>query len=99
VQKNKKAAPFSEAEIVINFDDGIDKLASILSVALALGIVTKEKGWCKYGDRRFRESQLAEVMADEPSIMEALEEARNKLVISAPSSVADDDLDEDEDGG
>lgn len=97
VQKNKKAAPFSEAEIVINFDDGIDRLASILAVALALGIVTKEKGWCKYGERRFRESQLAEIMGDEPGIMEALEEARNRLVVSAqPEGAGDDDFEDDD---
>lgn len=90
VKKNKKAAPFSEAEVVIRFDTGIDKLQSILSVAFALDIVVKDKGWCKYGDKRFRDSQFGAILEENPGIMEALEKARNEM-----SFVSDEDEDAD----
>jgi len=80
VKKNKMRAPHSECEIVIRFATGIDNLASLLSVALQTGIVTKDKGWYKYGKTKFQERHFGDVLEKHPEIMEELEALKSELV-------------------
>jgi len=52
VKKNKTAPPFRTAEFCISFGHGIDTLAGILDMAIAMEIVKKRGAWFAYGSEQ-----------------------------------------------
>jgi recombination protein RecA len=55
IVKNKVAAPFTEAEFDIMYNEGISNTGSLLDLALEKGIVEKRGSWLSY-----KGSQLAQ---------------------------------------
>lgn len=50
--KNRYYPPFSEAEISLNFIDGIDKWAGMLDLAINAGIVTQKGSWYSIEEKK-----------------------------------------------
>jgi len=48
VVKNKVAPPFAEAEFDILFDQGINKMGSLLDIGLKLGVLEKKGAWVQF---------------------------------------------------
>lgn len=50
--KNKVAPPYKKGEFVIYFGKGIDKIDSLLSVAVNLEVIDKKGAWYAYGEEK-----------------------------------------------
>jgi len=76
VKKNKLTGARGDAEMVITDEaGGIDQDASILAVALQAGVITKDRGWCLYEGKKFRESAFSTILDEhEKEIMAGLQE-------------------------
>jgi len=66
VEKNKLAPPFREARFIINFQNGVDRMANLLDLVVGLGLAQKSGGWyslqgdlASLYDRKFREAEWA----------------------------------------
>lgn len=62
VIKNNVNRPFLEVEVPILYGFGIDRVGDLLGAAIDYGIIGKAGGWCSYGDKKFREDQLRELI-------------------------------------
>jgi len=49
IRKNKCSAPFKEAEFCISFGYGIDRMASILDMAIEMKVIAKRGAWFNMG--------------------------------------------------
>lgn len=78
VTKNRLNAPYKEAKFDIVFGHGIDRIADIVEVASAVGVVEKAGAWYNYGDTKFQGmKQIREKLSENPDL---LEEIRVKTV-------------------
>lgn len=99
VRKNKLAAPFSKTEAIINFADGLDNNASILSIAQQKNIVKKSGSWYVYEGKKFYERDFGKILVEHPEIMDELEAIQQKDLkekTAVPDEGAYDDGDESE---
>lgn len=104
VKKNKNAAPFSEADVTIWFDErGVDDNMSILAMAVAINIIEKDRAYyvyeCDDGDiRKFQQGGFAKLLEELPEIMRKINEFKSSLAaIDAAAEEEDDDEAEDAD--
>jgi len=96
VTKNKVAPPFREAELIIDYNYGIDDEASRLMMARELGIIKKRGGWLEYEGETFRASEVPDNIRE--AVNGRLEEVmRERLVIPSKGQATDED-DEEGDG-
>lgn len=58
VKKNKTAPPFRTAEFCISFGHGIDKVAGILDMAMAMKVVTKKGSWFSCGAEQIAQGRI-----------------------------------------
>ncbi len=100
VRKNKNAAPFSTAQVVIRFDSGFDNVLSLLHIALEIGVLKKSKGFVWFHGEKFRESAFAKFYKDHPEILDEVNAIKNGLA-AQDKEAEDKDLpdpdDDDED--
>lgn len=54
VKKNKVAPPQKVALFTFDYETGIDKIGSVIDVAIELGIIKKAGAWFSYGEQRFQ---------------------------------------------
>jgi recombination protein RecA len=63
VVKNKVAPPFTEAEFDIMFNQGIDKLGSLLDTGLKFGVVEKKGAWVQFSGELIGQGREAALRA------------------------------------
>lgn len=74
--KNNVNRPFIEVEVPILYGHGIDRVGDLLGAAVDYGIVEKAGGWMSYGDKKYREAQLREVIETDKVVRD---EIRKKI--------------------
>ena len=91
VVKNKLAPPFREAEFDVMYGEGINRLGTVIEVAVDRGIVDKSGAWCNYGSLRIgqgREGAKA-FLKDNPKIaIEIEQKVKEKLGVGVPVAPA-----------
>ncbi len=74
VVKNKVAPPFRNAEIIIRFNEGIDKFADIVDAAMELGLITRAGAFYTLEDQKFQgKEKLMEHLKSNPELLQKLE--------------------------
>jgi recombination protein RecA len=63
VVKNKVAPPFTEAEFDVMFDQGINKMGSLLDAGLKLGVLDKKGAWVQFNGELIGQGREAAVRA------------------------------------
>ena len=99
IVKNKVAAPFRVAEFDIMFNQGISKMADLLEIGTARGIIKKSGAFYSYGDTRLGQGRenAKEFLQQHPEIAESVERrirANGDVEEHAPQPATgnDDDL-------
>ncbi len=75
VVKNKVAAPFKEGTYNIIFGEGIDNLASLVSIGSDIDVIDKKGSWYSYGDERMGQGDknAAKWLLEHPDKKEEIE--------------------------
>ncbi len=74
VVKNKVAPPFKNAEIIIRFNEGIDKFADIVDAAMELDLITRAGAFYTLEDQKFQgKEKLIEHLKSNPELLQKLE--------------------------
>lgn len=75
--KNKVAAPFTEAEFDIMYNEGISSTGSLLDLALEKGILEKRGSWLSYKGNQLAQGRDAakEALKNDPALYEEIGEA------------------------
>jgi len=81
VVKNKRSAPFREAEVDLIYGIGYDGVGELLDLGVDVGIVEKNGAWVSYGDHRWqgRDKAKLAIMAD-PSLQNAIEVQIRRII-------------------
>ena len=81
VVKNKIAPPFKAAEIIIRFNQWIDKIADIVEAAMFFGFITRSWAFYTLGDQKVQgKEKLYSLIKENDQIRESLEkEIQNKI--------------------
>ena len=83
VVKNKVAPPFKSAEIVIKFNEGIDKFADIVDAAMELGLISRAGAFYSLGDQKFQgKEKLIEYLKSNPKVIQELESQLREVISS-----------------
>ena len=83
VVKNKVAPPFKSAEIVIRFNEGIDKFADIVDAAMELGLISRAGAFYSLGDQKFQgKEKLIEYLKSNPDMLQELENQLREKIAS-----------------
>ena len=66
VVKNKRSAPYREAEVDLIYGIGYDGVGEILDLGVDVGIIDKGGAWLTYGDKKWqgRDKAKLDIMAD-----------------------------------
>ncbi len=77
VVKNKVAAPFTEAEFDIMYNEGISSTGSLLDLAIEKNILEKRGSWLSYKGTQLAQGRDAakEVLKNDPALYAEIEEA------------------------
>jgi recombination protein RecA len=74
VVKNKIAPPFKSAEIIIRFNQWIDKIADIVEAALSLGLITRSWSYYTIGDKKVQgKENLYQLLREDSQFRQDLE--------------------------
>lgn len=75
IVKNKMAPPFGEAEFIIDFGEGINRMGEILDLSEENGIVTRGGAWYSYGDVKLGqgEANVIQFLKDNPELAKEIE--------------------------
>ena len=75
--KNKVAAPFTEAEFDIMYNEGISSTGSLLDLALEKGILEKRGSWLSYKGNQLAQGRDAakEALKNDPALYEEIGDA------------------------
>jgi recombination protein RecA len=89
IVKNKVAPPFRRAEFDIMYGAGISKVGELLDLGVELNILKKSGSWFSYGETRLGQGRDAvkEIIADNPELMEELEEKIKEALASEREQV------------
>lgn len=81
IVKNKMAPPFREAELVINYGEGIDKTLSLIDAGLSLDVLKKSGSWFSYDDKQLGQGAdaLKQLFEEKPELAKKIDaEVRKK---------------------
>lgn len=88
VVKNKVAPPFAEAEFDIFFNQGIDRVGSILDVGLTQGVVEKRGAWLQFNGELIGQGRDAarQALMDKPDLAQKIVSAIHEKRNAAPAA-------------
>ncbi|MEH8020225.1 MULTISPECIES: recombinase RecA [Rheinheimera] len=84
VVKNKVAPPFKQAEFIIQYGAGINKLGELVDLGVAQGLVDKAGAWYAYQGNKIGQGKAnaMKYLADNPKIADEIEkELRSRLLL------------------
>ncbi len=58
IVKNKLSSPYKEAEILLEYENGIDKIIELIDLAFEKDIVKKSGSWYFYGEQKLGQGKL-----------------------------------------
>ena len=84
VVKNKVAPPFKQAEFIIQYGAGINKLGELIDLGVAQGLVDKAGAWYAYQGNKIGQGKAnaMKFLQDNPAISDEIEtELRSRLLL------------------
>ncbi|HSG52218.1 MAG TPA: recombinase RecA [Rheinheimera sp.] len=84
VVKNKVAPPFKQAEFIIQYGAGINKLGELIDLGVAQGLVDKAGAWYAYQGNKIGQGKAnaMKFLAENPAISDEIEtELRSRLLL------------------
>jgi len=95
VVKNKIAPPFRACEVLIRFNQGIDKIDDLVNIALGKGLITRAGAFYTLYDQKFQgKAALVNELKENEALRKQLEEDVRNVILSqnkAPTEKASDD--------
>jgi recombination protein RecA len=95
VVKNKIAPPFRACEVLIRFNQGIDKIDDLVNIALEKGLITRAGAFYTLYDQKFQgKAALVNELKEKEALRKQLEEDVRNIILSqnkAPAEKASDD--------
>jgi len=70
--KNTMSAPFKKASVHFKFDSGFVRYSGLDELLLRHGRLVQKAGWLCFKDRHFRASEIDQVMAEIPEILDPI---------------------------
>jgi len=88
IVKNKVAPPFAEAEFDIFYNQGIDRLGSILDVGLSQGVVEKRGAWLQFNGELVGQGRDAarQALLEKPELAQKIVAAIHEKRDAAPAA-------------
>lgn len=80
--KNKTYPPFKETEYSIVYGEGIDRIAEVVDIGTAFGVITRAGSWFSYDDTKLgqgRNNAIA-TLKDNPELVEEIEDLIYKMI-------------------
>jgi recombination protein RecA len=95
VVKNKVAPPFKQAEFQILYNKGINRAGEVIDLGVKLGLVDKSGAWYGYNGDRIGQgkSNSCRYLTENPEILQEIETAIRKQLLSVPDPKADEQAD------
>lgn len=95
VVKNKIAPPFKHCEVLIRFNQGIDKLADLVEVAQLLWIVTRAGAFYSLYDQKTQgKSALVKLLQEDEKLRKQLEEDVAQAIKNQNKVIENEEMDE-----
>ncbi len=83
VVKNKIAPPFRNAEVVIKFDQWIDKVSDMIDAAMFFNVISRSWAFYTVFDQKVQwKDKLSNLLKEDPSIMEKLQNSVKDAVMN-----------------
>ncbi len=95
VVKNKVAPPFKQAEFIIQYGAGINKLGELIDLGVQQGLVDKSGAWYAYQGNKIGQGKAnaMKFLQDNPAVADEIEkELRARLLLKPGAAVAVDDV-------
>ncbi|MCT8126908.1 recombinase RecA [Alishewanella sp. BS5-314] len=95
VVKNKVAPPFKQAEFIIQYGAGINKLGELIDLGVQQGLVDKSGAWYAYQGNKIGQGKAnaMKFLQDNPAVADEIEkELRARLLLKPGEAVAVDDV-------
>ena len=87
VVKNRRAAPYREAEVDLIYGLGYDTVGEIVDLAIEVGIIDKASSWLTYGDSKWQGRDKAKLALQvNPELVKSLTK-QIRAIISGEVSV------------
>ncbi len=95
VVKNKVAPPFKQAEFQILYNKGINRAGEVIDLGVKLGLVDKSGAWYGYNGDRIGQgkSNSCRYLTENPEILQEIETAIRKQLLSVPDPKTDEQAD------
>ena len=97
VVKNKVAPPFKQAEFIIQYGAGINKLGELVDLGVAQGLVDKAGAWYAYQGNKIGQGKAnaMKFLAENSTIADEIEtELRNRLLLKPGESPVEESVPE-----
>lgn len=97
VVKNKVAPPFKQAEFIIQYGAGINKLGELIDLGVAQGLVDKAGAWYAYQGNKIGQGKAnaMKFLAENPAISDEIEtELRSRLLLKPGESPVEESVPE-----
>ncbi len=95
VVKNKVAPPFKQAEFIIQYGAGINKLGELIDLGVQQGLVDKSGAWYAYQGNKIGQGKAnaMKFLQDNPAVADEIEkELRARLLLKPGEAVATEDV-------
>jgi recombination protein RecA len=97
IVKNKVAAPFTECEFDIMFNEGISKTGSIIDLGLEHKILEKKGAWIAYDGKLIGQGREAakQYLKNNPDVEKSLEDEIRRIVHVSAGTILAESVDDD----
>ena len=93
VVKNKIAPPFKSCEIVIKFNEGIDKLEDLINIALEKWIISRAWAFYSLYDKKFQwRAALVKELKEDNQLREKLENEVKSIIKNTNQTLSEEDI-------